>query len=417
MEQPLATDAVAYNEKAAEPVVSNSTLAGIDLGIVVVGHLDAVDLESVVRAHSDWEAILKRRFPQYEWRVPLVRRPENILPARVEPVPLLQHAIEERDVHGWDFCLLVTGSDLIPHYGARSLAAVSRMLDAAVISTARIDPFAFDETVERSHRIDVLSERIETLFRHCFGHLCGLGHSEDPTNPMYDPQSVDDLTPMGLLRDDQIARMADFLTTVEDARLEEFETPVTGFRFFLKSIWLNRYRILDSVWNARPWTFVRHLGRLNTAASSTAIILLITAETWDLALSQDQWMLSCLMIVALCWSTYSVLRRQRLLIKREHRLQSEQMVVRNVATVLTILLAMATTAVLIFVGVLAVGGIAFHTHLVESWAASKETPITVADYTLMATFVASLSMLVGALGASFEDQYAVRHLTFVDEET
>jgi len=31
-------------------------------------------------------------------------------------------------------------------------------------------------------------------------------------------------------------------------------------------------------------------------------------------------------------------------------------------------------------------------------------------------FVASVGMVTGALGASFEDQHCFRHMTFVDEE-
>lgn len=398
-------------------VVRNSSLPGIDMGIIVVGTLDSVDEEAVQRAHAEWTSILRRRFPQFSWRVPLMNRAELTLPPRVEAVPLLQHAIEERDIHGWDFCLIVTNSDLIPHYGARSLAAVSRMLDAGVVSTARIDPYAFDENVDHDHRIEILGERIETLFRHTFGHLCGLGHSDDPTNPMYDPQSVDDLTPMGLLRDDQIARMAVYLETVEDQRLEESETTASAFVFYLRSAILNRKRIIDSVWNARPWTFIRHLGRLTTAAASTSIVLLITAETWDLALSQHQAGLTFLLLASLAWATLSVLRRQRLLIKREHRHLTEQIVVRNIATTVTITCAMASTGILIFVATLLLGHGLFHEHLVESWAASRDGQITGEDYALMATFVSALSILVGAMGASFEDQYAVRHLTFVDEET
>lgn len=414
-ESPTKTDTVACSE---DTVVHNTTLPGIDLGIVVVGHVDEYDQEAIERARQDWQTTLKRRFPQFKWRVPLLSRPEFVQPAKVEAVPLLQHAIEERDIHGWDFCLLITSADLIPHYKARSFAAVSRMLDAAVISTSRVDPFTFDENVETSLRIEVLAERIETLFRHTFGHLCGLGHSPELSNAMFDPRSVDDLTPMGPLDDTQVERMAEFLSSVEDERLEElWKTNQSTVAFYLKSIAMNRKRIVGSVWNAKPWTFVRHLGRLTTAAASTSIVLLITAETWDLALSQSQAGMAFLLVASLFWATYSVLRRQRLLIKREHRHLTEQLVVRNVSTIGTILFAMTTTGILIFSASYLLGRMLFHRHLIEGWAASRDTGVIDGDYLLMATFVSSLSLLVGALGASFEDQYVVRHLTFVDEET
>jgi len=35
---------------------------------------------------------------------------------------------------------------------------------------------------------------------------------------------------------------------------------------------------------------------------------------------------------------------------------------------------------------------------------------------VLSAFVASLGLLIGAFGASFEDQYYFRHVTHVDEE-
>jgi hypothetical protein len=53
---------------------------------------------------------------------------------------------------------------------------------------------------------------------------------------------------------------------------------------------------------------------------------------------------------------------------------------------------------------------------VQNWAASEANPIGADDYAVFVAFVASLGLLIGALGASFESQDYFRHITYVDEE-
>jgi hypothetical protein len=51
------------------------------------------------------------------------------------------------------------------------------------------------------------------------------------------------------------------------------------------------------------------------------------------------------------------------------------------------------------------------------WAASLNGEIQAVHYVVLAAFVASLGLLIGALGASFEQHYYFRHVTYIDEET
>ena len=53
----------------------------------------------------------------------------------------------------------------------------------------------------------------------------------------------------------------------------------------------------------------------------------------------------------------------------------------------------------------------------DGWAASLGRPVGHDEVLAFAGFVAALGILVGALGASFEDQTYFRHVAYVDEET
>ena len=403
---------------AESSTVQNIRDRGIDLGIVVYGRMDTVDAEAIRRARAMLIGELRSQFPEFRWRVPLIRRPELTQPTRVEPVQLLQHGVEERDVHGWDFAVLVTASDLVPHYKSRALAVVARLLDLGVISTARLDPFAFDETESEAGRLEGMTERLHTLMQHVVGHLCGLSNvDDDPHNLMFEVQSVGQLDHMHRIDEPQLASMQNYLAEIDDARLEEERGPRRGrIGFYLQSVWINRHEIFDAVRHAKPWEFPRRLSRLTTAAMSSLIVLMLTAESWDLAISQRLDVMGLLLIVALVSTTVFVIRRQRLLTRREHRRLTEQVVISNVSTVLIVAAGMASMAVLLFAISLLVGNVLFHTDLVQRWSGVDAT-IDGSHYLLMASFVTAIGLFVGALGASFEDHYDVRHITFVDEET
>ena len=61
----------------------------------------------------------------------------------------------------------------------------------------------------------------------------------------------------------------------------------------------------------------------------------------------------------------------------------------------------------------------FPTLLIASWAESTvehASQISLLARPQMAIFAASLGILIGALGASFESNHYFRHIIFVDEE-
>ena len=59
----------------------------------------------------------------------------------------------------------------------------------------------------------------------------------------------------------------------------------------------------------------------------------------------------------------------------------------------------------------------FNHMIIQSGIASVTGQINIRHYLAMASFVASLGILIGALGSSFEGQEYFRHITYVDEET
>jgi hypothetical protein len=159
------------------------------------------------------------------------------------------------------------------------------------------------------------------------------------------------------------------------------------------------------------------LSRLTTAAISALLILLVTAEVWDVGMQQPPELVVGLSLGALGLTSLYILTRQRLLTRRHTRALSEQTVFTNMAITLVVLLGMLTTYGLLFTGALTLGLVFFPRQVITGWATSLQDTMHMVHYLVLAAFVASLSLLIGALGASFEQQHYFRHITYIDEET
>ncbi|WP_068137436.1 hypothetical protein [Roseimaritima ulvae] len=393
----------------------------IEIGIIVAGVLDDVDERATSMATKTAKAFLQECFPEFRFELFVVRRPELVETGVVQPSVLLQQAVEDRDAQHWDFSLVLTAADLDSIYTAHCLAALSRPLDAAVLSLALIDPVAVGETVDEASRVQRVAHRLSRLMLHSLAHLAGLSSSDEANNLMLHPDDAGDLDAMQSLNDEQLEQQRSSFSEVADLRLEEansrghrISTPV----FALRAGWINRREIVEAIAAARPWQFPRRLSGLTLASVSTVVVLLMTAEAWDWALSQSCVSLTVSTIAAWLLTTGYVIVRQQLLLHHGRRL-SEQTVVTIASAIGIVLFGMIVMwASLMLIGV-TISSTLFNASLIASWAASSELTAADVGFVLklrMCAMSASLGLLIGALGASFESQHYFRHVIFVDEE-
>ena len=390
----------------------------IELGWVLVGRFDPPDRRAVRAVRERIRETLASTFPEYEWRMPLAEREAVEASQRKEVVDLLEHGVVERQARNWDFALVVTGGDLRSYYQPFALGAPARALSVAVMSTARLDPRSSDRTVELEERIEVMTRRLHALALHLLGHLGDLVHATHPKDYTYNFETVADLDRMerySATRREQLGRE---LADVADLRLEEeTEASPNPVVFYLRAAWRERSGVLGAIRRARGWQLPFRLGRLTAAAFSALALLLVTAEVWDLGMSQPPRNVVMLSLLVLVMTSIYLLARQRLLVHRDAARLSELTVVTNVSTVVSITLGMATAYAVLFGLALLVAKTVFPATLVASWAVSLGGRIELVHYLVFSAFVASLGLLIGALGASFEEQRYFHHVAYVDEET
>ena len=399
--------------------VDSNQAAIIEIGLVVAGPFDSIDRRAIALAMTKFEQFVREHLPDFQFQLSRVLRSELSGDSRVEPSLLLQQAVEDRDARHWDFAFVVTAAELAGKYSPFCFAALSRPLDAAVFSLSLIDPQASGAEVDEGVRVERIACRLCRLMLHALGHHLGLPRSDQRDNFLFHPALADDVDQMETFEPDQLERILVALTEIADQRLEEGSGKRLSYPIFvLRAAWINRREIVEAVYAARPWEFPRRLSRLTIASVSTLAVLFLTAEAWDLGLSQSIRSIGLLAALSLIVTTLYVVARQQLLVRRGRHV-SEQTVVTSTSALVIVLVGMIITWLSLFAIGATAGVVFYRPELVANWASSAgidRSQIGFATTLQMSSFSASLGVLIGALGASFESQNYFRHVIFVDEE-
>lgn len=387
----------------------------LELGWLVLGELEPHTEEMLRLARERMLDRLVALFPRFDWRLALVRHPRVVQHSPCEASLLLQEGLVEHDERGWDFSFVITPADLQTYYKSYAFAMPSRALSIAVVSLARLIPQQHGTTdADRAAQAD----RLCHLFLHLLGDLNGIEHRADASDYMSAPGEVEALDAMEHFDEETIEALGAELDDVADIRLEERpQSSATGMLgFYLQAIWHLRGDILSAVVQAQPWQFPIRLNRLTTGAVSTLLILMMTAEAWDLGMGQPLGRMAVFSLTVLLGTSVFILRRQKLLLRRSRRHLSEQIVLTNTSITLVVFLGMASTYLLLLLLSLVAGQLLFSPALVSSWASSVDGPIGAHHHVALGQLIASFGILIGSLGASFEGHHYFRHVTYVDEE-
>lgn len=386
----------------------------VEIGWVVVPSVSEELQQSVVEAAHLVQRHLGRTFPQYRFHSAVVRR--NIPDARGlrELIDLVDLGSFEREASGWDFACVVADEDLHAYEKRFTFGAPASSFNVCALSIARLRPA--DSASERSSNCDALASRVMALFLHLFGHLNDLPHEAATSNYMYALHNAADLDHMTEFSVRGLALLDDELRKEADTRVEEEAQRRSALQFYVASAWRNREDIVQSVVKAKPWAFMLRLSKLATTAVSALIILMLTEEAWYLGTSQSGWAVALSSVTAVASTAGYVLRRQGLLRRARGRTLSEQRVASNVSVGCIVLAAMLATYVCLFLMSLGFALLAFPESMLRSWASHSVLPLVYSDYLAMAGFVATIGVVLGALGASFEEAKYFRHAAIIDEE-
>ena len=280
------------------------------------------------------------------------------------PLDFLEIGLAEKLERDLPFLLIVTEVDLSSSSLAYTLALPSQLTNIAVLSTRRLAPeFWGDEPdFERTAR------RLAALMLHCFGHLNALRHASEPSNAMYALEGVQDLDRMTHLDADQRRRIAH--TLPREAR--ERSTRDGKLRFVLRMLFEDAGAIVRAVVRANPFRLLAMMPTMLAAALSVIVVLLFSAETWDVASAVSMPQIAAFSVMCLATAAFVLYRAFAFdtLLSRDRRITESGIVTMAamvLCLVLTLLIMFALFGGLMYVVIITV----FPERLMESWPGTE----------------------------------------------
>ncbi|TFL16114.1 hypothetical protein [Jannaschia formosa] len=371
----------------------------VEIGWMIDRDLPPDRREAARSAAEAMRTALAEGMPQFRWVVDTQAAPPLGDTGQIEPVQLLDRAETLRDAKGWDFVLVVTARELRGRERAEVLGVTSGIFATALVSTAHLGAS------------EGAGLRLQALAMHLFGRLNGLAPDESGTW-MRRIDGPDDLDGMQGYAPDALQDLTERMETVADLRVEEMGAARQGpVAFYARSLWHNRAALPRTILRMRPWSFPLHLRRLTTAAGSALAVLVMTAESWEVAANLSLPTIAVLSLAAIAATSAYLIRVQRLVAGRQGPLR-EQRAVSNAGTVVAVGIGMAVTWAAVFAVAWLLATALFGDALLEGWTGMSGAALRVR----LAALAAALSVVIGALGASFEPYGYFRHVTQVDDE-
>lgn len=195
------------------------------------------------------------------------------------------------------------------------------------------------------------------------------------------------------------------------------EAALAVLRFHLTSAARNPGQVLRAVWRSRAPLLPLSLPGLATAAVAPALILVFTAEIWDVGLHMADAVATSFAAAAVLAATGFLVSVQNLFFPRKDRRRiTEHIAVVNMTVFLTVLLAVVGLFVMVGALMLVVETCVFPPDLIAAWPTLEDPDVTLGDKVRLAAFMSTVGVLTGALAGGLESRNVIRHLALFREE-
>ncbi|MDX1661532.1 MAG: hypothetical protein R3326_07055 [Gemmatimonadota bacterium] len=187
--------------------------------------------------------------------------------------------------------------------------------------------------------------------------------------------------------------------------------PIEGLVFHLRSAFSHASLVARTLGRNRAPLMALSLPTLSTAAVAPALILVFSAETWDVGFGMESWTAAAFAALSVVAATIYLARVQDLFFpRRERRVVNEHLAVVNVTVLLTLLLMMIGLFLLVGGLMLGIQILIFPSRLMETWPTLAVETIGASDHVRLACFISTVAVTTGALGGGLESRTVLRHL-------
>lgn len=150
---------------------------------------------------------------------------------------------------------------------------------------------------------------------------------------------------------------------------------------------------------------------LATAAVAPTILLVFTAETWDVGLHMDNQTATIFALASIIGASFYLVQVQSLFLPRKEKdILTEHLAVANTVIYLSIFLACVGLFILNGALMLIIQLYIFPEGLMQTWPTLETVGITFIDQFRLAAFISTVGVTTGALAGGLESRAVIQHL-------
>lgn len=338
------------------------------------------------------ERILAESFPQFNWKFEHLHQPEGRQESQepIRTLPLLDKSYLKSLERHWDFCFTVGEQRLDPRDSRSGWGRLSLAHSSVVMSLFKLIPLAGE--------IEATQVIFTNLAVDYFGRLNGLGRSK--------PETILDPGRQRVFSATEQSTVQKHLRMVAEVSGEEKMKEASRAAWSFKVLFRHPLKIGRMVIANRPWAMIFGSGKIVFATLATLILSIMAVEFWDLGMSQSIWRSSLLGIGVIIFTTIYVLKRHDLLALGEWTGLNEQMMMRRVSTILTILTGFLLLFLVIFFFNLIFCALFFPSSVIDRWLQTMNInagKMHLNLYIRVSLLASCLALAVAGLGAGLED--------------
>lgn len=291
----------------------------------------------------------------------------------------------------------------------------SEISRVVVVSTRMLLTSSRDEPV-RSLEAEAVRWNAATLLLHLLGHVLGASHESGPTGVMrpfaFDPSRRS--TPAFAAADERYLRR--IVRRIPDEQVSR--GPVRRLGFHLLSALRNPKQVLGAVVHTHAFLLPLSLPKLATAAVTPTLVIVFSAETWDIGLHMTNGTAALFAVGSILAAAVHLLFVQNLTFpRRPSQVITEHMALVNVTVFLILVSAMIGLFVLVAAVMLVIEFFVFPPQLMADWPSLENPTVDLVDRVRTAVFISTIGMLSGALAGGLENREVLRHLALFKRRT
>lgn len=249
------------------------------------------------------------------------------------------------------------------------------------------------------------------IFLHQIGHVLGLEHTSPAVSRIMGARSFnEELHKLPSFTSEEKEKLKKNAKTAPDRELQDANDLET-FIFHILMTFRHLKDFIKPLLKNKALLLPLSLPGLATAAVAPAIILIFTAEIWDVGLGMSNGTAAFFAVISIMLASFYLVRVQSLFLPRkEKRILTEHLAVANSVIYFSIFLACIGLFLLVGILMMIIELYVFPADLMQTWPTLNKPEILLEDKIRLAVFISTVGVTTGALAGGLESRTLIQHL-------